>query len=59
VLRIPLIHALALVAAAGRVHVEPPPRCLVFAAAIMILYFPCRWFAGVNARRTDWRLRHL
>ncbi|MGE0354200.1 MAG: DUF1624 domain-containing protein, partial [Gemmatimonadales bacterium] len=31
----------------------------VFALAILILYFPCRWFAGVKARRTDPWLRYL
>ena len=28
---------------------------LVWAVAIVLLYFPCRWFASLKARRTDWR----
>jgi uncharacterized membrane protein len=36
-----------------------PLLYVVFAAAIVILYFPCRWFAGVKARRRDWWLRYL
>jgi len=32
---------------------------LVFAVAIGLLYVPCRWFAEVKARRTDWWLRYL
>lgn len=28
---------------------------LVWAAAIVLLYFPCRWYASLKARRTDWR----
>lgn len=31
----------------------------VWAAAVLILYFPCRWFAGVKARRRDWWLGYL
>ncbi len=27
---------------------------LVWAAAILLLYFPCRWYASLKARRTDW-----
>jgi uncharacterized membrane protein len=36
-----------------------PLLYLVWAVTIMILYFPCRWFAGVKARRTDWWLSYL
>lgn len=32
---------------------------LVWAIAIVILYFPCRWFAGLKARRSDWWLSYL
>ncbi len=32
---------------------------VVFAAAIALLYFPCRWFADLKARRNDWWLRYL
>ncbi len=31
----------------------------VWAAAVVILYFPCRWFAGVKGRRKDWWLSYL
>jgi uncharacterized membrane protein len=31
----------------------------VWAIAIFILYFACRWFAGVKARRNDWWLKYL
>lgn len=30
-----------------------------WAAAIVILYFACRWLAGFKARRSDWWLRSL
>lgn len=32
---------------------------LVWIAVIMILYFPCRWFMRVKARRKDWWLSYL
>ncbi len=32
---------------------------LVFAATIVILYFPCRWFAGLKTKRKDWWLSYL
>jgi uncharacterized membrane protein len=32
---------------------------LVWAIAIVLLYFACRWFANVKARRTDWWLKYL
>ena len=32
---------------------------LVWAVAIALLYFPCRWFADLKSRRTDWWLRYL
>ncbi len=32
---------------------------LVWAIAAVLLYFPCRWFAGVKARRHDWWLGYL
>ena len=31
----------------------------VWIAAIVLLYFPCRWFAGLKARRSDWWLGYL
>ena len=36
-----------------------PLLYLVFAVAIAILYLPCRWFAGLKARRSEWWLRYL
>jgi uncharacterized membrane protein len=46
---------------------EPPPGYtwtlwqlyLVWAVAIVILTFVCRWFAGVKARRTEWWLKYI
>ncbi len=32
---------------------------LVFAVVIVLLYFPCRWFAGLKARRRDGWLTYL
>lgn len=32
---------------------------LVWMAAIGLLYFPCRWFADLKARRHDWWLSYL
>jgi uncharacterized membrane protein len=32
---------------------------LVWAVTIMLLYFPCRWFAALKARRSEWWLRYL
>jgi hypothetical protein len=32
---------------------------LVFVVAIALLYAPCRWFANLKARRSDWWLRYL
>jgi uncharacterized membrane protein len=32
---------------------------VVFAVAIVMLYFPCRWFADLKAKRNDWWLRYL
>lgn len=31
----------------------------VFAVAIVLLYFPCRWFAQLKARKTEWWLKFL
>lgn len=36
-----------------------PLLYLVFAITIVILYFLCRWFAGIKARRRDWWLGYL
>jgi hypothetical protein len=32
---------------------------VVWIAVVAALYFPCRWFAGVKARRRDWWLSYL
>ena len=32
---------------------------VVFAVTIALLYFPCRWFADLKAKRNDWWLRYL
>jgi uncharacterized membrane protein len=32
---------------------------LVWIAGAILLYFPCRWYAGVKARRTDWWLSYV
>jgi uncharacterized membrane protein len=36
-----------------------PVLYLCWATAILILYFACRWFSAVKARRTDWWLKYL
>lgn len=36
-----------------------PLLYLIFVIAIALLYFPCRWFAALKARRNDWWLRYL
>lgn len=36
-----------------------PLLYLVWLVAIVLLYFPCRWFAGLKARRRDWWLSYL
>jgi uncharacterized membrane protein len=32
---------------------------LCWALGVLLLYFPCRWFAGVKARRRDWWLSYV
>ncbi|HEY6547642.1 MAG TPA: hypothetical protein VI589_07040, partial [Vicinamibacteria bacterium] len=32
---------------------------VVWAAVILLLYVPCRWFAGLKASRKDWWLSYL
>lgn len=36
-----------------------PLLYLVWGIAIVLLYFACRWFAAVKARRNDWWLQYL
>jgi len=32
---------------------------LMWAIAVALLYFPCRWFADLKQRRKDWWLSYL
>jgi hypothetical protein len=54
----------------GNHPMRPPPQppgymwslgllYLVFAVAVVILYFPCRWYAGEKARRKESWLRYI
>jgi uncharacterized membrane protein len=36
-----------------------PLLYLVWGIAIMVLYFPCRWFAHLKVTRADWWLKYL
>jgi hypothetical protein len=36
-----------------------PLLYMVWAAAILILFYACRWFAGLKARRSEWWLGYL
>jgi uncharacterized membrane protein len=36
-----------------------PLLYLIWAIAIVLLYFVCQWFADLKARRTDWWLKYL
>lgn len=36
-----------------------PLLYLVWAVAVVLLYFACRWFADLKARRRDWWLRYI
>jgi hypothetical protein len=36
-----------------------PLLYLVWAIAIFLLFFACRWFAALKARRKDWWLQYL
>jgi len=36
-----------------------PLLYLVWAIAIVLLYFACRWFAALKAKRSDWWLQYL
>ena len=31
----------------------------VWIVVVAVMYYPCRWFAGVKARRRDWWLSYL
>jgi hypothetical protein len=32
---------------------------LMWITALVILYFPCRWYAGLKQRRKDWWLSYV
>jgi uncharacterized membrane protein len=36
-----------------------PLLYLIWAIAIVLLYFACRWFAALKARRSDWWLQYI
>lgn len=36
-----------------------PLLYLIWAITIPLLYFPCRWFAGLKAKKDDWWLKFL
>jgi hypothetical protein len=36
-----------------------PLLYVVWAAAVVMLYFACRWYADLKARRTGWWLRYV
>jgi hypothetical protein len=38
--------------------VSLPGVYLAWAFVVAIMYFPCRWYAGLKARRSDWWLRY-
>jgi len=35
-----------------------PGVYLAWAIVVVLMYFPCRWYAGLKARRDDWWLRY-
>jgi uncharacterized membrane protein len=38
--------------------VSLPGVYLAWAIVVVAMYFPCRWYAGLKARRSDWWLRY-
>jgi uncharacterized membrane protein len=38
--------------------VSLPGVYLAWATVVVLMYFPCRWYAGLKARRSDWWLRY-
>jgi uncharacterized membrane protein len=70
-----LLSLFAVMFALHTVHVNPPTPIfnppppgagfglpivyLIWACVVAALYLPCRWFAGVKARRRDWWLSYL
>ena len=38
--------------------VSLPGVYLAWVVVVIIMYFPCRWYAGLKARRNDWWLRY-
>jgi predicted acyltransferase len=59
----------------GTIHIHPPVPILepgipaatfslpvvygIWMTLVALLYLPCKWFAGVKARRRDWWLSYL
>jgi len=70
-----LLSIFAMMLALHTIHVNPPTPIfnppppgagfglpivyLIWACVVAALYLPCRWFAGVKARRRDWWLSYL
>ena len=38
--------------------VSLPGVYIAWAIVVVLMYFPCRWYAGVKARRNDWWIRY-
>ena len=56
------VHVSIAATAMGKVGhgwVGLPGVYLVWICVVAVLYYPCRWFAGVKARRRDWWLSYL
>jgi uncharacterized membrane protein len=55
--RIPIVHAPELIP--DWYGVGLPGVYLAWLAVVLMLYYPCRWFARMKDSRTDWWLRYL
>jgi hypothetical protein len=38
--------------------VSLPGVYVAWALVVLLMYFPCRWYAGLKSRRSDWWLRY-
>jgi hypothetical protein len=38
--------------------VSLPGVYMAWAIVLLLMYFPCRWYAGLKSRRSDWWLRY-
>lgn len=70
-----ILALVVLMCATQTIHVHPPQPMfnppipaaafslpivyLIWLSVVASLYFPCKWFAGVKARRRDWWLSYL